>query len=62
MMVEFLLKAEIRGDKIVRVNSILITKSINLLNFCTVLGCVVMLTFFKITATFSTFLVHISYM
>ena len=42
-------KYESRGDKIARVNSILITKSINFLKFYTVLRSVVMLTF-KLTA------------
>ena len=37
-MVEFLRKFEKRSIKIARVNSILITKSINLLKFRTVLG------------------------
>ena len=36
-MIEFLRKFEIQGSKIALVNSILITKSINLLYFCTVL-------------------------
>ena len=36
-MVEFFRKSEGRGDKIARVNSIRITKSINLLTFCTAL-------------------------
>ena len=45
LMVEFLRKIESRGDKIAWVNSIRITKSNNLLEFCTVLGSVVMLTF-----------------
>ena len=40
-MVEFLRKFEIRGCEIARVNSILITKFINLLLFCSVLGSVV---------------------
>ena len=40
-MVEFLRKFESHDIKIVRVNWILITKSINLLYFCTVLGSVV---------------------
>ena len=40
-MVEFLRKFENYGIKIARVNSILITKSINLLKFCTALGSVV---------------------
>ena len=40
-MVEFLRKLEYRGIKIARVNSILMTKSTNLLYFCTVLGYVV---------------------
>ena len=44
-MVEFLRKSEGRDDKIARVNSIRITKSINLLYFCTVLVSFVMLTF-----------------
>ena len=44
-MVEFLRKSESRVDNIVRIDSIPITKSINLLSFCTVLGSVVMLTF-----------------
>ena len=35
-MVEFLRKYQSGGDKIARVNSIRITKSINLLKFCTV--------------------------
>ena len=34
-------KFESRGDKIARVKSIRIAKSINLLKFCTVLGSVV---------------------
>ena len=37
-MVEFLRKFEDRGIKIARVNSILISKSINLLYFCSVGG------------------------
>ena len=37
-MVEFLRKFENLGIGIARVNSICITKSINLLEFCTVLG------------------------
>ena len=37
-MVEFLRKFENRGTKIDRVNSIRITKSINLLSFCEVFG------------------------
>ena len=45
LMVEFLRKSESRGDKIARVNSIRITKFINLLYFCTLLGSVVMLSF-----------------
>ena len=40
-MVEVLRKSDSRGDKIDRVNSIRITKSINLLLFCTLLGSVV---------------------
>ena len=44
--VEFLRKFENRRIKIVRVNSIRITKSINLLKFCMVLWSAVMLTFF----------------
>ena len=35
-MVEFLRNSEIRGYKIIRVNAIRITKSIKLLEFCTV--------------------------
>ena len=37
-MVEFFQKIQIGGIKIAKVNSIRITKSINLLSFCTVLG------------------------
>ena len=37
-MIEFLRKFENRGIKIATVNSIRITKSINLLLFCTLLG------------------------
>ena len=40
-MVGFLNKFENPGIKIARVNSILMTKPINLLSFCTVLGSVV---------------------
>ena len=49
-MVEFLRKSESRGIKIDPVNSIRIIKSIILLSVCTVLGSIVMLTFFKLTA------------
>ena len=48
LMVEFLSKFVNRAIKIARVNSIRITKSINLLSFCTVLGSVVMLTFLNL--------------
>ena len=44
-MVEFLRKCESCGDKIAQVNFIRITKAVNLLSFCTVLGLVVMVTF-----------------
>ena len=40
-MIEFLRKWESRDDKIARVNSIRITKVITFLQFCTVLGSVV---------------------
>ena len=43
--IEFLRKSVSRGDKIVRVNSIRITKSVNLLSFCRMFGSVEMLTF-----------------
>ena len=46
-MLVFLGKFENRGIKIVRVNSIRITKSINSFEFCVVWGSVVMLTFLK---------------
>ena len=38
LMVEFIIKSESSGDEIARVNSTRITKFINLLLFCTVLG------------------------
>ena len=40
-MVKFLSKSESRGYKIAGVKSIRITKSINLLQFCMVLGSIV---------------------
>ena len=40
-MVNFLRQSEDRGDKIDGVNSIRITKSVDFLSFCTVLGSVV---------------------
>ena len=46
-MVEFSSKSENRGDELARVNSIRITKSINIRSFCKLLGTVVMLTFLK---------------
>ena len=50
-MVEFLRKFESRGDKISRVNSIRITKSVNLLSFCTMLqGVRCDVDIFKLTA------------
>ena len=48
-MLEFLRKFENRGIKIDRVNSIRITKSINLLYFCTVLGFRCDVDIFKLT-------------
>ena len=49
-MVEFLRKFESRCIKIARVNSIRITKSINLLLFCTVLEIRGYVDIFKLTA------------
>ena len=44
-MIEFRRKSESYGNKIARIYSIRITKSINFLSFCAVLGSDVMLTF-----------------
>ena len=47
---KFLRKYESRGNKIARVNSIRITKSINLLQFCTGVGVRRDVDIFKLTA------------
>ena len=51
-MVEFIRKFENCGIKIAGVNSILTTKSINLLYFCTVLGSVVIESDFQCNSPF----------
>ena len=48
-IVEFVRKSERRGDKIALVNSIRITKSINLYYFCTLLGSIVIVGDFPCT-------------
>ena len=55
-MVEFLRKHENRGNKSVRVNSIRITKSINLLLFCTGLWVRYDVDIFKLTPMHSPFM------
>ena len=49
-MIDFLIKFQNSGDRIVRVNSIRIIKSINLLSFCTVMGVRCDVDIFTVTA------------
>ena len=52
LLIEFPPKIDNRGIKIARVNSIRITKSINLLQFCTVLGSFVIEGDFRVHSPF----------